>query len=217
MTQLGILTDVLSKVVAYVPKIIIFCTLLSAISAVIESLFKKKYLGLVIWKGIFSFFSAPGQLKKSNEEIKNQLEKIKNEVTFNGGKILLKDAVARIESNIRGISMDLRANDELDNLLKFKFDEFGKMKRPNRAFLEHFGFTESDLIGGNYENQISIDYRQNFRNELQRSIQNKSDFRWVGKIIDKEDAEHRCVIHCIPLIEDSGTLWGFNGVIEIKI
>jgi PAS domain S-box-containing protein len=110
---------------------------------------------------------------------------------------------------LQGIDMHQKASEEMDTTMKYRTDALGYVVKANRAFLETFGYNESDVYGYNWENHIDKRDLQNIQIRWERARQTKSEFISIHGIIDMDDVIHRCSVRGVPLLTDSGELRGY--------
>lgn len=222
---LGIMSDVISYIKNGLPHItfggfLFACGCLAATAKGIEDLFGKKYIGTWFWNGVKRVIMMPATILKMIEDMRRELATIKHEVTYNGGKYKLRDAVADLKVTcdtmavmLRDVNLSLKVSDEIDNMMKFRTDASGYLLSPNRAYLDYFGFKETDVRGFNWENCIHRKYLQEVQVKWKRATQTKSDFIDTYIIIDSEGKEHRCLVRAIAMMSND-ELHGYYGTIE---
>lgn len=224
---LGFLTDAVTYIKNGLPKvtlgeIVFVLTAFTVLSKWIESFFGKKFIGTWIWEGIKKVVLTPKKILDGQAIIMKEITAVKAEVTYNGGSIKLRDAVAAVKATcdntsttVQDINMTLKASDEIDNMMKFRYDSVGYLISANRAFLDYFGFKETDVRGFNYESTIEKRDLQDVQVTLQRAITTKADFNCTYGIIDSEGVAHKSIVRGIPLL-NKGELHGFYGTVNIK-
>ena len=112
----------------------------------------------------------PATITHKLDAVQEEIKFIREEVQFNGGKVRLKDAVAKIAenveyalaqaqdngTNIKEVEVKLKIREDCDPALIFKLDEKGGCKYCNQSFYKYFGYAEPDVVAFNWENVIKI-------------------------------------------------------------
>lgn len=192
---------------------------LTVFSKWVESFLGKKFVGTWIFAGIKRVALTPSNILKSQENINNKLQTIENEVKYNGGKYLLRDAVAQLKVTcedtaalVRDLSLNQRVAEEIDNMMLFRMDATGYLLSANRAYLDYFGFKETDVRGLNWENTIHRNYLQEVQVKWARAVQTHSEFLDTHIIKDGEGVGKRCTVRAIPITTNE-KLHGFYGTV----
>lgn len=122
------------------------------------------------------------KLFSNNDELMKSVEKIKSEVTTNGGKSI-KDSVDSLKKICESISrrqevIDQRTRASLHYLDAglFETDETGKLIWTNEAFHKITGETQSDVEGYDWVSFIDEDDREQVINEFASCIQMSRKF-----------------------------------------
>jgi hypothetical protein len=200
---------------------IVFFTATSVILKLGEDLAGKKYFGNFLYQEIKRILSIPGMILR-------KLEEIKSEVTYNGGKYKLKDAVfdltqkvdaATVQATRNGIILSqitthLQLSDDIDDTMKFKLNEDGGFYWGNRALYSFFGFTETNIKDFNYENYIVESHLEITRFKWKRAFETKSEFFDLQPIRDINKKVWDCEVLGLPVWKE-GKLDGFYGTIKI--
>ena len=84
----------------------------------------------------------------SIERIERKIEKVQNEVTFNGGKITLVDGLKEVLNNQAIYSSEREAALYIDPQPTFKTDAAGRVTFVNKAYLDMVGCEDAEQLMG---------------------------------------------------------------------
>lgn len=200
-------------------EIIAFGGIFIAACKAIEDLFGKKYLGSWAWGGVKKFFLLPITILHKLEVLSTEVQFVREEVQYNGGKIKLRDIVQKIsiQSEINGFKLAelttrYQIGEECDPTLIFKMDAVGGCSYCNQSFYKYFGFTEIDIKNFNWENLIKKEELTEVQKRWQRAYETKSQFYSRQTILNSEGKEYVCRVIAMPIVLDE-KLKGFYGTI----
>lgn len=194
----------------------VFITAFVAVLTAVEKMFKVKFIGTLITNEIITFLRAGKDVKL----LTSKIDYIKKELTFNGGSTLKNTVVEmKAENKVRiamlaEILLRMNVADEWDNRMIFKLDEKAECVFINRAFLNHFGWLEKDIVGKNWENVIEPEELQLVTLKWERAIDTKSNYKNEQHILTYDNNSHFCLVQASPILID-GELKGFYGIIEM--
>jgi hypothetical protein len=199
---------------------IVFFTAISVILKLGEDLAGKKYFGNFLYQEFKKVITTPGKILR-------KLDEIQSEVTYNGGKYKLKDAVFDLTQKVNAaqtqaiyngnklneIEANFRLSDDIDDAMKFKLDETGACYYANRSLYSHFGFVENSIAGFNWENYIVVEDMERVHFKYERSIKTRSEFIDTHGIKHFDGVIKRYDVRTIPIIIGD-VLKGFYGTIK---
>jgi len=143
---------------------------------------------------------------KTDEELKDTLNKLSNkihtELSYNGGSSI-KDAVARIDTQLLSIGVHLKVSTEFDKRGIFFCDYNGNNINVNQTYANVLGCTKEELEGRGWENFI-LDL-QLYESSWNKAISHKRHrFEHLLTFVSKTNKHIQGKIVCVHAYELSG-------------
>lgn len=185
-----------------------------ALAGVLKEVFGYDTFGKRLFTSIAGLLRNMISSQEFRKEVREGMKAIRAQVETNGGTSL-KDSVIRIEKRLSLYIAKQEIYEDASERMLFESDNTGAVIFINDAFLKHFGYTDSDILGFGYEGVVHPGDRKEMREGWEYAIERGSKFTDEQRILNTRTGKYeRCCVRAYPISED-GKLSQFAGTIDI--
>lgn len=146
--------------------------------------------------------------------IESKIDKVLGELTHNGGSST-KDVVKAVSESM--IRLESRQQAMLDSLQHengmFECTLDGRFIWTNKKLCYMLGRTKDDLMGRNWLNSVSYDYREAVRDEFDDCLNESRDFHLEFQMTRSDYQNLKVMMKTTKMIDHRGNILGYFGTI----
>lgn len=160
-------------------------------------------------------------------EFKDTLVNITKEFRTNGGTSIKDDVNTLLESDkeklhiLHGLRNSVELNtmriniiDDDTGRMSYRMNENLEITEISSTFLRSFGWTEDDIIGGDWDLYIAERSKTTVQSKWQKALKKKTEYSNHQYLLDSDGKEIFCKVHGYPRFLD-GKFTDYYGTIEI--